>query len=262
MTKVGLGIMFAIMAIALLWKPDFLSTDSLGGKEHLDVDLGLYQRLERALRTRSQAENVPHGVTRAATVMVLAMALLTALRLIPTSLLVATVQTAFSITLLAKYLYVRRKNTSRFATLRSRNIFGVLPAPTIAAVTLGTLSAAIVGFDVHYRVSAIVTVVWSSVLIWIAWRIADAPALLMGEDPTLEAVVDDGLRNQRADAAVVAAACVSWGYVSTANGPGSMSWEVGLLIGALILFGVGWILRARRNARWREELLSLRTPAR
>lgn len=44
------------------------------------------------------------------------------------------------------------------------------------------------------------------VLLWIAWRVSVAPALLLGDDPQLEHDVDDEVRRRRVSGLVVFAA--------------------------------------------------------
>jgi len=155
-------------------------------------------RIDRVLDARDDAEDVPVAYGRYLAVAVVALGLLELVPAVPPVLpyaLMCLVMAGF--TLLA-YFRFRRATDRRIAPLVRRSPIQVLSPFTIAAIACSFVAVFAVAAYPPQRPGALVGAVAMALLVWVAWRIAQAPALLLGDDPQWEYVVDERVRVCRA----------------------------------------------------------------
>ena len=155
-------------------------------------------RIDRVLDARDDAEDIPAAYGRYLALAVLGLGLLELLPAVPPVLpyaLMCLVMAGF--TLLA-YLRFRRATDRRVAPLVRRSPVHVLSPFGIAAMACSFVAVLAVAAYPPQRLEALVGAVAMAVLVWVAWRIAQAPALLLGDDPQWEYAVDERIRVCRA----------------------------------------------------------------
>lgn len=189
----------------------------LGPQEFDDVNvyfarifplLGAWERLRlsRVLESRLQAEGLSHRYIRLAGVFTVAMGGATFIPTIPFTLPYAAACLAMAVAVSAAYLHIHRATQRRAAPLVRRSGLRFV-SPRVIAFPIATLAAtAVVGTVPQLRLAAMSVAIAMGVLLWIAWRVSVAPALLLGDDPQLEHDVDDEVRRRRVSGLVVFAA--------------------------------------------------------
>ncbi|HEX4861786.1 MAG TPA: hypothetical protein VFV07_11155, partial [Rhizomicrobium sp.] len=100
--------------------------------------------------------------------------------------------------MLLAYLQFRRAVERRVAPLVRRSPFTALPPLLIAGIACSLASALALAVYPPERFGALVVAASTLLLGAVAWRIANAPALLVGLDPQLEYAVDERVRVGRA----------------------------------------------------------------
>jgi hypothetical protein len=156
------------------------------------------ERLARVLAEREEAEANTGRYSRYAGIFTLVIAPLTILPAVPFVLPYSLFCLAMAGATLLSYLHFRRATQRRVAPLLPRNPWASLPPVGVAATAICLLGAALFAVYPQYRLGVIVVIASSVVLLVIAWRVAVAPALLLGNDSQLEYVVDEHLRYARA----------------------------------------------------------------
>lgn len=156
------------------------------------------ERLARTLAARSDAEGPAEVYTRYAGIFTLAVAPVVLIPAVPYVLPYAATCLAMAIAKLLAYLQFRRATERRIAPLTRRTPWTSLPPVVVAAVTTCILGAAAFAIFPQFRIGAIVSIVSAIALSAIAWRVAVAPAILIGNDPQLEYLVDEHVRFCRA----------------------------------------------------------------
>jgi hypothetical protein len=163
-------------------------------------------RLRRVLAARCSAEGGSPNATRYVGLLGVAMAALEFVPDIPFVVPYAIYCIGGALGMLAAYFHVRRATQRRTAALVRRSPFDALPAALIAASAGCFAGVAIFAAYSPYRAGALAVGASMLVLMWIAWRIAGSQAVIFGDDPQLEYVVDERLRVGRATG-VAALAC-------------------------------------------------------
>jgi hypothetical protein len=128
------------------------------------------------------------------------------------------------VTLMA-YLNFRRATALRVAPLARRTPLQSLPPVAIVSVGVCLLGTTAFAGLPQFRVAAAIVLLSTVVLLAIAWRIAVAPAVLLGTDPQVEYAVDERVRFCRATS-LVALACTppavfaafAWAQLSSTGG--------------------------------------------
>ncbi|HEY1882099.1 MAG TPA: hypothetical protein VGG51_03535 [Candidatus Cybelea sp.] len=167
------------------------------------------ERLDRVVAAREQAEGVSRNYGRALGVSAFALAALEAVPSVPFVLPYALFCLAGSAVALLAYLQFRRATEQRVAPLIRRSPFSALPPLLIACIAASFIVAVLFAIEPQNRIGAIVVAASTLVLGFVAWRIAAAPALLLGVDPQYEYALDERLRLGRArNVAVLACAPV------------------------------------------------------
>lgn len=155
-------------------------------------------RVNRVVATREDAEGISSAYGRYLGAAALVLAGLELVRAIPFILPYALFCLASAGVALLAYLQFHRATRQRVAPLVRRSPFTALPPFIIAAmVSCFAVSLAFVAYTPE-RLSALVVALSTLVLGVIAWRIAVAPALLVGVDPQWEYAIDERVRIFRA----------------------------------------------------------------
>jgi hypothetical protein len=157
------------------------------------------ERLSRVVEAREDAEGISANYGRLLGVTAFLLAALEAVRAIPPIVPYALFCLANATVALLAYLQFRRAVERRVAPLVRRSPFTALPAMSIVAVICSF--AAMIALATIYspeRAGALAVAASTLLLGTIAWRIAKAPALLLGVDPQLEYAVDERVRVGRA----------------------------------------------------------------
>lgn len=164
---------------------------------NLKLDEPSRDRLDEVLIARKNAENIPTWLGIVLGVLSLLLAALELVPAVPAILPYALWCVAFAVVQLASYLYFKHASEKRVAVLRPRRPLESLPLAVIVAQAVAVL--AMLGIAVVARDAAAVLVAAAAALtIWIGWRIATAPAIILGNDVAVEGFVDDRLRVLRA----------------------------------------------------------------
>lgn len=156
------------------------------------------ERLRQVVEAREAAEGISANYGRLIGLAGIALAGLEAVRALPPILPYSLFCLAVATVTLLAYLQYRRAIERRVAPLVRRSPFTALPGVSIAAMVLSFLAALALAAYPPERLGVLVVAASTLVLGIIAWRIATAPALLLGVDPQLEYAVDERVRIGRA----------------------------------------------------------------
>lgn len=156
------------------------------------------ERLARVLAEREEAEANTGHYARYAGVFTIVIAPLAVLPTVPAVLPYSLFCVALAGATLLSYLHFRRATERRVAALLPRNPWASLSPVGIVATAICLLGASLFAVYPQYRLGVIVVIASSVVLLFVAWRVAVAPALLLGNDSQVEYVVDEHLRHARA----------------------------------------------------------------
>ena len=164
-------------------------------------------RLTHVLSLRRQSEGDTDVYTRYIGVLTILLSPIALVPSVPYVLPYALSCVAMAIALLLAYLRFRRATQLRVAPLVRRSPWASLPPLAVAATIACLLGAAVfAAADPAMLPGFIVVIASAALLLAVAWRVAVAPAVLFGEDPQLEYLVDEHVRFCRA-ASLVALAC-------------------------------------------------------
>lgn len=155
-------------------------------------------RLEQVVKAREDAEGISSAYGRSLGVAALLLAGLEAFPAIPYVLPYSLFCLATAAIMLLAYLQFRRAAERRVAPLVRRSPFTVLPPLVIAAMACSFAASLALAAYPPNRFDALVVAASSLVLAFIAWRIAVAPAILIGTDPQWEYALDERVRIGRA----------------------------------------------------------------
>jgi hypothetical protein len=190
--------MIAVGVAALVWPRCFAGVPGYFTRWALKLPPAEQARLDRVVDAREEAEGISVSYGRFLGVAALMLAALEAVRAIPFILPYALFcLSAATITLLA-YLQFHRALQRRVAPLVRRSPFTALPPVLVAAIVASFLVALSLAVYPPERFGAFVVAASTVLLGFVAWRIATAPALLVGVDPRLEYAVDERVRVGRA----------------------------------------------------------------
>ncbi|MGA7356162.1 MAG: hypothetical protein WBW76_12110 [Candidatus Cybelea sp.] len=156
------------------------------------------ERLSRVVGAREEAEGISAGYGRLLGVVAILLAALEAVRAIPFIVPYALFCLAAATVTLLAYLQFRRAVERRVAPLVRRSPFTAFPPILIVAVACSFLISMALAAYPPERIGALVVAASTLLLGIVAWRVATAPALLIGLDPQLEYAVDERVRVGRA----------------------------------------------------------------
>ncbi len=158
------------------------------------------QRVSRVVAAREDAEGISSAYGRYLGVAAFVLAGLEAVSGLPFIVPYALFCLASAGVTLLAYLQFRRAVQQRVAPLVRRSPFDALPPWVIVSVgCCFAISLALVAYPPQ-RFGALLVAIATMVLGGVAWRIAIAPALLVGDDPQWEYAVDERVRVGRARA--------------------------------------------------------------
>jgi hypothetical protein len=164
------------------------------------------QRLERVLDARAAAEAGSSPYLRLAGGIALSMAASVFALHVP--ILTAFGAACFSIAVIVTLAYgqFRRPSERRAATLTRRApLFALSPVVIAYAVLCSYGGFQLLEFA-QWRVGVVALLAAEAIVLLLAWRIAAAPARLLGEDPEVENLVDERVRYCRANLIAFSAA--------------------------------------------------------
>jgi hypothetical protein len=105
---------------------------------------------------------------------------------------------AMAAAILLSYLHFRRATERRVAPLVRRSVWASLSPLGVAATLVCVIGAGLFAAYPQFRVGVVIVTAAGIVLLAVAWRVAVAPAILFGDDPQLEYLVDEHIRFSRA----------------------------------------------------------------
>lgn len=214
----GLTVTMALIGVAgLVWPQCFAGvvrgyTRCAAGLTPEEKD-----RVQRVVAAREHVEGISSSYGRVAGIAIIAFAGLELGSFVPLILPYALICLVLACTVLRAYLLVRRATEQRVAPLLRRSPFTVLPPLLIAAVSSSFFVAFAFVVAPPERIGALITCVAIVILGAVAWRIANAPALLLGIDPEYEYAVDERIRVGRARNAALLACGVGYVFVAMAQ---------------------------------------------
>ncbi len=152
------------------------------------------ERLKSVIDARTRAEGDGDRRARYVGLFTIAMAVTGLWPGIPYILPYAASSLAMAFTTLMAYRNFRHATELRFAPLVRRTPLEVLPPVAIVALGICLIGTAAFATVPQFRLAAALVLVSTIALVAIAWRIAHAPALLLGADPQVEYAVDERVR--------------------------------------------------------------------
>ncbi|HET6276885.1 MAG TPA: hypothetical protein VFE16_13220 [Candidatus Cybelea sp.] len=162
------------------------------------VPVGERERLDRVIAAREEVEGLSSAYGRGLGVVAILLAALEVFRSIPYVLPYALFCLAAAAIMLLAYLQFHRATQRRVAPLVRRSPFTALPPFVIAAMACSFgLSLGLATYP-PVRYDALIVAASALLLAFIAWRVAVAPAILVGTDPQWEYAVDERVRIGRA----------------------------------------------------------------
>lgn len=193
---------FAIAATsiaAIIWPDYFFGVMGFFCRAARRLARSEKERLERALIARQDAEGVSSRANGGYfAVAGLAAAALEFLPGMPVAVPYALFCLALAFAMFFAYLQFRRATERRFAPLVRRSVLAALPLPVIVAMGCCFVGELTFATYPRERLGATVIALATAILATTAWRLAVAPALLLGADPQVEYVIDERLRKGRA----------------------------------------------------------------
>jgi hypothetical protein len=156
------------------------------------------ERLTRVIAAREHAEGISGAYGRYLGIAAIAFGALEAVPAIPFIVPYALFCLAGAAVMLFAYLQFQRAVAQRVAPLVPRSPFAALPPVLIGAVACSFLISLAFAAYPPERLSALAVAASTVALGLIAWRVALAPALLIGADPQWEYAVDERVRVGRA----------------------------------------------------------------
>jgi hypothetical protein len=183
---------------ALAWPRCFAGVAGYFTRWATKIPADEQERLSRVVDAREEAEGISAAYGRLLAAVAILLAALEAIRAIPFIVPYALFCLAAATVTLLAYLQFRRAVERRVAPLVRRSPFTALPPLLIVAVACSFLASVALAAYPPERIGALVVAASTLLLGIVAWRIATAPALLIGLDPQLEYAVDERVRVGRA----------------------------------------------------------------
>jgi hypothetical protein len=204
-------------------------------------------RLERTVVARENAEGVSGAYGRWLGVFGMAVAAVAFIPAVPSVVPYAAFCLALAALMLLGYLQFRRATERRVAPLLRRSVMRALPVGSIAAVLCTFVATLALAIYPDLRLGAIAGALATLVLGVIAWRIATAPALLLGMDPQVEYAVDEYVRAARATSIAWLACAPAFVFVTISSA--SLSRHGNTSAGfAVLIVSVAFVVGAIENA--------------
>lgn len=196
--RMALGAAMAVAGVgALIWPRCF---GSLAGTfaRPARFDSADRERVRRVIDAREQVEGLSSTPGRYLGIVGLLCAVLEAIPSLPPIFPYVLFCLAVALLSLVSYVQVSRSVERRAAPLVRRSPLTVLSPVVVAAVLCNFAITLVVVAASQQRGEALVVAIATVVFAGVAWRLAGAPALLVGTDPQLEYAVDERVRIGRA----------------------------------------------------------------
>jgi hypothetical protein len=204
--RIAMGSAIVLVGLlALIWPGCFAGIGGYFRRAKAALTPQERARLERAIAEREAAEGLSRAYGRYLGVVTIALAALELIDSVPFIVPYALVCLASAVVTSFAYLQVRRATERRAAPLVRRAPLTALSPLVVAAMLCCFLATAALAAFPPMRLSAAIVAVAMVLLGAVAWRIAGAPALLLGDDPQWEYAVDDRVRVGRARSTAVLA---------------------------------------------------------
>jgi hypothetical protein len=174
-------------------------------------------RLTRVIAAREKAEGISEVHGRILGIAAVFFAGLAAVRSVPVIVPYVLLRLACALVMLFVYARFNRATQRRAAPLIRRSPLGVISPLVVASVACSL--AVTLSLVVYPQLRFGATIVAASIIVlaFIGWRVAGAPALLLGADLQLEREVDDRLRAGRATGIAGLACALSYLFVGLAG---------------------------------------------
>lgn len=156
------------------------------------------ERLARVLTERQGAEGNTDTYSRIVGVFTIVMGTIALIPGVPFVLPYSLSCVAMAAAVLSSYLQFRRATERRVAPLVRRSLWTSLPPLAVAGTLVCLVGAGLFAAYPQFRAGVLIVVAADAVLLFVAWRVAVAPAILFGNDSQLEYLVDEHLRFSRA----------------------------------------------------------------
>jgi hypothetical protein len=242
----------AAIGVALLISPQYLfgieGHFAYGVRELSWIEK---KRLQDSILARQQAEgSTSRTYGRYFAVGILAMAVLELVRVVPLIVPFAASSLALALSFFIAYWHFSRTAELRAAPLERRSLLSVLPLTLLVPILCSVAVSVVYATFPSQRLTGTVVAISTLLLGLTAWRIAIAPALLLGADPAFEYTVDERVRRGRA-VSIATLACAlagifsafvvdvppisSWPYAEITRWFAQLSWLVALFTGFILL---------------------------
>ncbi len=214
--------MMAVMAIAvglanLIWPKNIADPSIYFRRAAASLPPFQRNRLTSVLIAREGAEGVSAAYGRCLGIATIALGGLILVRSVPLILPFLLTCLAAAIVVLLAYSQVHRASQRRIAALTRRSPLAAISPLVIAAVICSLAVTLVLAAYPLMRLEGIVVAASTLILGFVAWRVASAPALLLGDDLEFEKAVDDRLRICRANSAALLACFPAYLFVVFAS---------------------------------------------
>jgi len=195
--------------VSIIWPECMTRIAGLFRLEARGMTPAAQERLCDILAAREKAEGVPRAYGYYFAAVTIALAGLESVHEIPYIVPYALVCLAFALLSTLAYFRFRRATQRRAAPLVPRSPVAALsPVMILSLICVFALTLPL-AFYPPVRLSALIVIVAELILSVIAWRIAVAPAFLIGDDPQWEYAVDERVRVGRARGVATLASALS-----------------------------------------------------
>jgi hypothetical protein len=199
LARLVMAVALGVVAVAsFAWPRCFIGVAGFFAKAGPELAPTDRERLTRAIASREAAEGLSRAYGGYLALAAVACAALEAVWAIPLVVPYALFCLAGAAVMLLAYLQFARATEQRVAPLVRRSPFSALPPVVIAAIACCFLISLGLAAYPPARLGAIAVALSTIALGFIAWRVAVAPALLIGEDPQWEYALDERVRIGRA----------------------------------------------------------------
>jgi hypothetical protein len=154
-------------------------------------------RFRVALATRTRADRLPWPLMAAIACVMVILAAAVWYRGIDVSVAWSLAYAAFGMGILVGYLRLRRPQARSAAILTRRNVAAFVPYYLFVLAVLVALCPLFYASIPAVAIPAIIATCCSLITIFVSIRLATLPAVLSGDDPTIEAELDNRLRSNR-----------------------------------------------------------------
>src|SRR5690242_20047289 len=189
------GTLTAMAFASFLWPDCFFGVPGIMASSKGSLSPSQRDRLRNALAARREAEGISsRGYGRLFSLICVAAAAIEFVPWIPYVLPYTVVCLGLASITYLTYVQFRRAVDRRVAPLQRRTVLSALPVVSIVAMVAAFVAALTFAVYPELRLGAFIVAAATALLGISAWRIANAPSLLLGQDPQAEYAIDQRLR--------------------------------------------------------------------